>query len=173
MPSAQPYGGNVHGVRAVPLDLDATGAPTVKTYHGVTIAVDGKIIGRITSWNPNPYTREGMHVFEVSNLTWGKPVDYVPGKGGDWTISCGRTEVWNQELEIALGYGGVWSDLTEQDRPFTAQEYWYRGTTIYRVWSYSGCWFQDRSEDGVENEGDAIVRTNPTIAFVSRTRVIG
>lgn len=173
MPSANPYAQNLHGVRAQPIDFDATGAPLTKTYHGVSITVDGNIVGRITTWNPNPFTREGAHVFEVNHLTWGKPVDYVPGKGGDWTISCGRTEVWNQEMEIALGWDAVWNDLTDQDRPFSCQEYWYRGRTIYRVWSYSGCWFQDRSEDAIENEGDAIVRTNPTLAFVSRSRTLG
>ncbi len=167
MPSVTPYGENPFGVRVKPLDYSHPHAPKTKTYHGVTIVVDGKIVGRVQNWNPTT-SRGGTHIRELSVATFGRPVDYVPGIAEGFTISCSRTEVWNEELEIALGYPGVWSDLTDQDRPFTSDEYWFRGRDVYRVWKYLGCWFQDRNEDAYDAAGDAVVKTNPTLAFVSR-----
>jgi hypothetical protein len=167
MPSIAPFGENPFGVRVKPLDYTHPHAPATKTYHGLTIVVDGKIVGRIQNWTPNT-TRGGTHIRELSYATFGKPIDYVPGIAEGFTVTCQRVEVWDQELEIALGYPGVWADLTDQDRPFTSDEYWFKGRDVNRVWKYLGSWFQERNEDTYDSGGDAVVRTNPTMAFVTR-----
>lgn len=172
MASPVPYAANPHGVRVRPLDFDAPGAPTIKTYHGISIVVGGRIVGRIASWNPQMYARDGSHVYELSHLTFGRPVDYVPSVNRNYTISVSRVEVWSQEFEIALGYPAVWADLIDQNRPFSMQEYLFRGSTVYRVWLYSGCWFTNRNEDAFDREGDAIFKVNGEVAFVSRQRAV-
>lgn len=172
MASPTPFAGNPHGVRVSPLEFDAPGAPTIKTYHGISIVVGGRIIGRVQSWAPQMYTRAGQHVYELNHLTFGRPVDYVPGVNSNYSVSVSRVEVWNQEFEVALGYPAVWSDLIDQTRPFSMQEYLFRGNTVYRVWLYSGCWFAGRNEDGADKEGNAIFQVNGEINFVSRARAV-
>lgn len=172
MPSASPYATNPHGVQVRPLDLDAPGSPTIKTYHGMSIVVNGRIVGRIKSWQPQMYNREGSHVYELNHLTWGRPVDYVPSKNTNYTASVARSEVWDQEFEIALGYPAVWSDLIDQNRPFSVQEYLFRGSTVYRVWLYSGCWFTQRNNSQASAEGDPVQTADGSISFVSRTRAV-
>jgi len=173
MPNITPYGSNAFGVTTRPLNFNAPGAPTVKTYHGISIVVDGKIIGRVQSWNPQVYARNGTHVYELSNVTFGRAVDYVPSINTAYSISFTRTEVWDQELEIALGYPAVWNDLIDQDRPFTVDEYLYKGQNVYNRWSYVGCWFADKNLNPFEAEGDAKVMVSGTLNFVSRLRVVG
>jgi hypothetical protein len=173
MPNASPFANNAYGVQVRPLDYSVPDAPTTKTYHGKSIVVNGNIVGRVTSWNPSAaYTRAGTHQFEMSHLTFGRPVDYVPGIITGPTIALTRTEVWFEELDIALGYTPVWNDLADQDRPFEIYEYLFRGTNLYRVWRYTGCWFQDRNEEAFTAEGDGVVRVNATIAYVSRIRTV-
>lgn len=172
MASPTPYAANPHGVRVRPLDFDAPGAPTIKTYHGISIVVNGRIVGRIQSWNPQMYSRNGSHVYELNHLTFGRPVDYVPSINTNYNISVSRVEVWSQEFEIALGYPAVWADLIDQNRPFSMQEYLFRGSAVYRVWLYSGCWFTGRNEQGFTAEGDAKTIVDGQIAFVSRTRAV-
>jgi len=118
------------------------------------------------------YARDGAHVYELSHLTFGRPVDYVPSVNRNYNISVSRVEVWSQEFEIALGYPAVWADLIDQNRPFALQEYLFRGSTVYRVWLYSGCWFTNRNEDPFDREGDAIFKVSGEVAFVSRTRAV-
>lgn len=172
MASPTPYASNPHGVRVRPLDFDAPGAPTIKTYHGISIIVNGRIVGRIGAWNPKMYSRKGKLIYELNHLTFGRPVDYVPSINSGYSISTKHTEVWNQEFELALGYSTVWSDLMDQNRPFSVQEYLFRGPSVYRVWLYSGCWLSERNEADFSPEGDAIVQANGTIDFVSRTRAV-
>ena len=172
MASPTPYATNPHGVRVKPLDLEAEGSPTVKTYHGLSIIVDGRIVGRINSWAPKVFNRNGTHVYELNHHTFGRPVDFVPSVSTGYTISVNRTEIWDQEFEIALGYPAQWSDLIDQNRPFSVQEYLYKGASIYRVWSYVGCWFTSRNEDNITNKGEAQYVVNGEIAFVSRRRTV-
>lgn len=139
-----------------------------KTYTGISIVVGNDIIGRITSWQPSAYSREGNHVYELGKSTWGRPVDYVPGKSGGYTISMARTEVWKHELELALGFGAVFNDLMDQTKPFTIEEKLFRGDSLYQKWTYMGCWFQERNEDGFAADGDGMYKVNATIAYVSR-----
>jgi len=171
---------NPFGVEVDPLGLDAgsPGSPTgvTKTYHGATIIVDSvggrRVVGRITSWQPTAYSREGVHVYELSHKTWGRPVDYVPGKATGFTIALVRTEVWFDELEIALGLTqgtGVFRDLMDQVVPFSVKEELYRGDSgLYRTWIYEGCWFQEKNSDAYSADGDARITVNATLAYVSR-----
>lgn len=165
---------NAHNVRTTPLDFNAPGAVTAKTYHGLSIVVNSKHVGRIESWNPQVFNRGGQHIHELSHFTFGRPVDYVPGVAPSFTLQATRTEMWANEFELALGYKSVWADLIDQDRPFTIHEYLYKGTELYRIWVYSGCWFQDRNEEQAQATSEAPrMMVNATIAFVSRTRTTG
>lgn len=165
---------NAHNVRTTPLDLGAAGAPMAKTYHGLSIVVNNKSVGRIESWAPQMFTRGGQHLHELSHFTFGRPVDYVPGVIPSFTASATRTEMWQNEFELALGFKVVWADLIDQDRPFTIYEYLFKGKDIYRVWAYTGCWFQNRNEENMQATSDAPrYLVNAEIAFVSRVRTVG
>lgn len=174
MPNPSPFATNAFSVQTQGIDYTDASAPTTMTYHGTSIVVKGAIVGRITSWQPSgAYTREGVHVYELNKNTWGRPVDYVPGKSTGFTIAFVRAEVWGQETEVALGLvkaGDVFSDLSDQVRPFVVQEYLFKGQSVYRVWQYSGCWFQDRNQEAQTSDGDGVMRTNATLAYVSRIR---
>ena len=175
-PNYEPFAGNPLGVLSAPIDFDAPDAPTSKTYHGITIAVGGNVIGRIQSWDTTgAYAREGSHVYELMDKTWGKPVDYVPGRWTGLTIAASVAEMWSKEIEVQLGIsqrGDQIADLIEQQRPFTTHEFWFRGGfSIYRIWSYRGCWLQDRNETAYSAEGDARVMANFNFAYVSRQMI--
>lgn len=171
MPSPTPFATNAFGVRVNPVDFTQPGTPTTQMYHGGTIVVNGNIVGRINSWHAaGAYNREGVHVFEVNKETWGLPVDYVPGRVTNFNITFTRAEVWNQELELTLGYDGVWNNLTDQTHPFVAQEFLFQGTVPYRTWSYFGCWFTEKNPVEWSAEGDGVIKVNCNMAYVSRRR---
>ena len=171
------FAGNPFGVLAPPIDFDATDAPTSKTYHGITIAVDGNVVGRIQNWNTSgAYTREGVHIYELNDKTWGLPVDYVPGRATGFTIAATVAEMWDKEIEAQLGItvpgNQIWN-LIHQNRPFTAHEFWFRGVATYRIWKYRGCWLTDRNETDYTSAGDARVIANFNFNYVSRQMVYG
>lgn len=173
MPSPSPFATNSFGVRVNPLALDMEGSPTAQTYHGLSIVANGNVIGRITNFGKEAYSREGTHIREINHRTFGRPVDYVPGISTGYTFTAQRVEIWRQELEVALGWGAVWNDLADQNHPFKVQEFLYRGTVPYRVWTYFGCWFREKNSDEATAEGDAIIRVNCTVAYVSRLKTLG
>jgi hypothetical protein len=171
MANPTPYAANAFGVNARPMEATVADAPSTQYYHGGTIVVNNNIIGRINSWHSaGAYNREGNHVYEISKQTWGLPVDYVPGRAVNFNITFTRAEVWTQELEITLGYGQVWENLTDQTRPFTANEMLFRGLNIYRTWSHRGCWFQEKNPEAWESEGNGIIRVSCNMVYVSRKR---
>jgi len=172
MPNPSPYAVNSFAVQTQAIDFSQPGSPTVQMYHGGAIVVNDAIIGRIQTWQPaGAFTREGSHVYELNSATWGLPVDYVPGRATGFNVTFTRSEVWFQELEIALGYPGVWSNLTDQTFPFTAQEYLYRGVNVYRQWTYFGCWFTEKVPNEFSAEGDGKITVSCGMAFVSRKKV--
>lgn len=173
MPSNTPYATNKFGVARANIDFSNAYAPTVQMYHGGSIVVNNAIIGRITNWQPaGAYTREGNHVYELNNNTWGLPVDYVPGRATGFNITFTRNEIWSQELEIALGWKSVWSNLTDQTFPFTAEEYLFKGQSLYRCWQHLGCWFQEKNPEAWAADGDGIIKVSCNMAYVSRKRVV-
>jgi len=166
------FAGNRYGVLAKPIDFSAPDAPTSKTYHGITIVVEGNVLGRVQSWDTTgAYARGGEHVYELNNRTWGKPVDYVPGRWEGLTIAATVAELWDAEIEAQVGItkpGSQISDLIEQNRPFTAHEFWFRNSEAYRIWTYRGCWLTDRNEAGFTHDGNARVIANFNFSYVSR-----
>ena len=167
MPAQAPYATNEFGVNVKPMDFEAAGAPTSQVFHGLTIVSNDKMIGRINSWTPQAYQRDVNHVYELGYKTFGRPVDAIPGPARGFTASVARNEVWDNEFELTLGYD-LMADLADQDRPFAIDEYLFKGDEIYRKWSYSGCWFQDKDVDGYQADGDGAIRINATILYVSR-----
>lgn len=155
-------------------DYDAEEFLTTKTYHGVSIVAgatdDAKdIIGRIQSWQPDSYTREGVHLYELSDKFWGRPVEYVPGKATGYTIAVTRAEVWGFEMErVFAGATDLFDDLIDQNFSFSIKEFWIRGASTYNIWTYRGCWFQSKNYDALTSDGDGITRINGTIAYVSK-----
>jgi len=108
------------------------GKLTTKTYHGVSIVAGAgqnkNIIGRIQSWQPDSYTRDGIHLYELSDKFWGRPVEYIPGKATGYTIAVTRAELWQGEMERAFaGASNLFDDLIDQNFSFTVKEFWIRG----------------------------------------------
>lgn len=172
-PDVFPFATNPFGVVTTPLDFSDEQAPTSKTYHGITIAVNDHIIGRIQSWDTSgAYNRTGEHVYELSDHTYGKPVDYVPARWEGLTIAATVAEMWFKEIEVQLGFkqqGSQWADLIEQNRPFKCHEFWYRGFgDAYRIWAYKGCWLTDRNETAFDVTGNARVIAAFNFNYVSR-----
>jgi len=174
MANYTPFAGNPFNQQVEPIDQSGRYAPTSKTYHGITLVVNSNVLGRVQSWNNSgAYTRQGKHVWELNNRTYGRPVDYVPGIAEGYTISAQMAELWGKELEIQTGSTSRYIDLVSQTRPFEAQEFWFRGSDPYEVWTYLGCWMQDANESEYTSEGDARVLRNFQFAYVSRNHTAG
>jgi len=171
MTSPSPYAANSAGVKVAKIDFSKPNAPTTMMYHGGTIVANGKIIGRINNWQPaGAYTREATHIYEVNKETWGLPIDIVPGRATGFNVTFVRTEVWSQELEIALGYGATWSNLTDQNYPFTAMEYLFKGDTVYRSYSYLGCWMTEKNPEAWASDGDGVFKVSCNMMYISRVK---
>lgn len=171
MANPSPFGTNGFGVTSSSLDYTDPNNLQTMSYHGAQIVVNNAIIGRIQSWQPDgAYNRDGEHVYELSRVTIGKPIDYVPGKATGFTVSFTRTEIWNQELELALGFANVFADLTDQTRPFTVQEFLYQGQNVYRVWEYRGCWLKAKNPEAWTADGNYIHRVTGQLAYVARIK---
>lgn len=171
------FAGNPYGVQVKPLDVDHPDAPTSKTYHGITIEANGAVIGRVQNWNVSgAYTRAGELVWELNNRTYGRPVDYVPGRAEGYTITATVAELWEKEIEVQLGLAAArtqFNDLVDQTFPFTCREFWFRGNRIYRVWTYRGCWFTQRNEDAYDVANVPRVQSNLEFNYVSRRLTTG
>jgi hypothetical protein len=152
-------------------DPSAIGASSTMTYHGMTIVVNNSIVGRLQTWNPSSYSRGGTHLWELNRDTWGRPVDYVPGKADAFTISFERAEIWGAEFERLLGYPEPWLDLLDQNIPFDMIEYLYKGNEKYRKWRYKGCWMTGKDYSDYTAEGDAIVKISGNISYVAKERL--
>lgn len=162
-------GSNAFGIQNKDINFDHENGITTKVYHGATIRLtNNDIVGRIQSWQPVQYSRAGSSVREVSKNTWGRPIDWVPGIVEDHTLTVVRTEVWREELELALGFGALFEDLADQTEPFTIDEVLQRGSVIERKWRYFGCWFTERNENEYAADGDGKVVVNATVAYVWR-----
>ena len=168
------FAANAYGQVTEPLDYTDKHAPTSKTYHGITLVVNGNVLGRVQTWNNNgAYTREAAHVYELNNRTFGRPVDIVPGVASGYSITAQLAELWGSELEIQTGSATRYIDLISQTKPFQAQEFWFRGTEAYEVWSYLGCWMTDANENEYSAQQDARVLRNFTFSYVSRVHTSG
>lgn len=168
------FAGNKFGQQVEPLDYSVARPISSKTYHGITLVVNGTVLGRVQGWNNSgAYTRAGVHVFELSNRTFGRPIDYVPGIASGYTINATVAELWGSEIEIQTGAANRYTDLISQTRPFEAQEFWFKGSAPYEVWTYLGCWLQDRNESDYRADGDTRVIANFNFAYVARQHTAG
>jgi hypothetical protein len=183
-----PFGAtpNDWGVQVFTL-VDANRSNASMSFHGVSIGAgrDGSgglagtgpfPVGRITSWNPQVYSREATHSYELSANATGKPVDITPGSNTGYTASFSRTEVWAKEAEVAFGLtetDAVFEDLCDQDRPFQVDEILTRGrTAVYRRWKYRGAWFTSlNANEYSPDSGDYRVSRSGELKFVRRERV--
>ena len=169
---------NNYGVKPVePLDYTATntsGLLTTKVYHGVSITSgdNASVIGRIQSWQPDSYTRDGIHLYELADISFGRPVEFIPGKATGFTIAVTRAEVWESEMEIAFGFA-LFDDLIDQTRPFSVREFWIKGNSgTSQVWDYKGCWFTSKNIDAITSDGDGVTKISATLAYVSRLKTV-
>ena len=186
--------GNQYGVQTRPLfyptiapgNLNAAQdtrpeATQTKTYHGILISFSSGVsgrngrpfqnpLGRVQSWSPQMYARSGEHVFELGARSWGRPVDYVPGPGTNYSIDCTRVELWANEIELNVG-SRRWTDLVAQRDPFNITEALFRGNDVYQTYTYHGCWFTNRNEE-YQAEGNGKVIVNCSIAFTSRIQTL-
>jgi len=175
MADQTPFATNSASVQTQALDYTKPQAPLAQSYHGGAIMVNSNVVGRIEEWHPaGAYTRNKTHCYEINNKTWGVPVDIVPGIATGFNITFTRSEVWAQELEITLGYGAtggaVWENLTDQTFPFQAQEFLYQGATVYRVWTYYGCWFTEKNPTSWTSEGDGRIKVTCGMVYISRKK---
>lgn len=154
---------------------DPNNSLTTKVYHGVSIctggtgsSANGNIVGRIQSWQPDSYTRDGIHLYELSDRSFGRPVEWVPGKATGFTVAVTRAEVWASEMEKAFGFSNLFDDLIDQDKPFSIREFWLRGFNVAQIWEYTGCWFTNKNMDAISSDGDGVTKISATLAYVSR-----
>lgn len=143
-----------------------------KTYHGLSIVINGITLGRLQNWTPNIYTRGGTHIFGLGKLNYGRPVDYVPGKGENYSITASRAELWYNEIDRLATGAHQMTDLVSQRDPFTIYETLFKGDNPYRVWSYNTCWWSELNHAPFDAKGDGKVTTNIGINFVSRMRML-
>lgn len=160
-------------VRVQPLDLSATDAPVTQIYWGFDIVVDGSVVGNLTSWQPAGSNMAATHTREISFKRARLPIDLVPGMVDGFTVSIAGQEIWDEELELRLGYASVWENLSDQTRPFTVRAIQYRGSSVYKIEVYRGCYITSKNIAGFEAEGDGVVRFDAEITYVSKTIIFG
>lgn len=157
--------------------VPAVSLPLTKTYHGLTLIGDnGLIIGRVQNYTPTFAQREVSEIYELNGLTWGRPIDNVPGRETGRSLTLDRVEVWNEEMELVLATqadivrtgGAEWPDLMEQTRPFVLQEVLFKGNTRYRTWEYLGCWLTSRTVSQYSSTGNAQVSSSAGAKYVVR-----
>ena len=169
MPASNPF-----NVVVPTLDFSHPQAPTTQSCHGISIMANNQIVGRIEDWTvAGVYTRNLMAVRELNYRTFGRVIDIVPGINQEYTATASRFEVWFDEAEKAFGFAKVFTDLLDQTFPFAVKEVWLRGKTPYRISDYFGCWMAGKELTGMNATGDAIIKSNMTIHFVSKQITFG
>lgn len=160
---------NPHAVAVQPLDYSQfEGTNHTQTYHGSTIKVNNQVVGRIKSFHADgAFTRTITPVYELNKATWGRPVENIPGKNEQYTLTIHRAEVWDTEFERII-FGHVFHDLGDQTFPFTIEEFLWKGNEIYYIVTYSGCWFGSKTINAFTAEEDGIVIVEAQIHYVSR-----
>lgn len=170
IPASNRFG--VESTRRLPIDYSDPRAPITQSYHGFGIRVGGVFIGRFTEWTPIQMAREGVHIRELNPLTYGQPVDYVPGVESNFSLAFGRAEVWGEELEKAFGDPRAYNLLINQNRPFDVDEVYKRGNEVYAIYRHVGCWFTSKAQQAFQAEGgDSVIRISGEIAFVNRIQI--
>ena len=146
-------------------------APTIQTYSGFSIQIDGVTIGRITEWTPHQMDRQVNIVKELNAKTFGQPVDAVPSGAENFNLTFARAEVWGEEVEKAFGEDDIYLLLTNQTRPFSIDEVYMKGRTLYRRYRYLGCWFTSKNVDQFSATGDNQIKISGELVFVNKIRL--
>jgi hypothetical protein len=140
----------------------------------VVIAVDGKKIGKATSWTPiDPSTAEKTAFVK----------DYQPGK--EVSVDARVAELWNKEIETQLegpqeevalrllpGEDSTFTVTWPDGREETVVESWWEGRNLVlkmengRVWSLCNARFVDVQDEG--REVDGVVTENFQFNYTSR-----
>ncbi len=167
MPSAFPHAPNQFGVHVPGLDQNAPGFPDAQTYHGFFMVARNRIVGRMQSFQTSHYSRGGNHVMELNAFTAGHPVEYVPTVAQNFKCSFLHGEIWNGEMELALGFPAVFADLTDQTRSFNVEEWLQRGRELYRIWQYAGMWLNEKNREEYSVGGDYQVKVKGEASFVN------
>lgn len=160
---------NPHAVAVQPLDFSQfEGTNHTQVYHGSTIKINNKVVGRIRSFNADgAFQRTITPVYELNKTTWGRPVENIPGQNTGYTLTITRAEVWDAEFERTI-FDFVFHDLGDQTFPFTIEEFLWKGSEIYYIITYSGCWFNTKNIETFEAGGEGIIVVNAGITYVSR-----
>jgi hypothetical protein len=169
MPSPFPFAPNQYGVATAPFDFNAgTPPPDTQTYHGFFLVANNRIVGRLQEFQTTHFARGGNHVFELNQFTAGHPVDYVPTVVENFQANFLHDELWDGEIELALGFPRRFVDLTDQNRPFEMEEWLLRGPELYNVDKYVGCWFKEKNREAFNAQGgDYQIKARGVIAFVN------
>lgn len=159
---------------------DAIYVPETKIYHQVTICVGNSAsntaataqrpIGRLQSFQPDAMTRSVVPKYELGNGSWGRPQDNIPGRAEGYTINAARVELWENEFELALGYGDVFSDLMDLRWSVDLYEMLYKGPKLYRCWRYVGCWMSSLTGPEYSAEGDGIITATAAFTYLYRQK---
>jgi hypothetical protein len=130
-----------------------------------------RLVGRMQTFQTTHFSRGGNHVYELNAFTAGHPVDFVPTIVENFMANFVHAEIWNGEIELAMGFPAVFSDLTDQTRPFEIEEWLQRGSELYRIWRYSGCWFKSKNRDEFGVSGEYKINVRGEVAFVNCVEV--
>jgi hypothetical protein len=155
------------------ISTDAPFAPTIQTYSGFSLQIDGITIGRLTEWTPHQMDRTVNVVKELNAKTFGQPVDAVPAGAENFTLSFARAEVWGEEVEKAFGEDDIYLLLTNQTRPFSIDEVYLKGRQLYRRYRYLGCWFTSKNVEQFSASGDNQIKISGELIFVNKIRING
>lgn len=168
---------NQYGIISPSLDFEARKGyvPESKIWHGLSIAVGNGAnrvqVGRLQSWNVDAMTRQVTQKYELSAETFGRPVESVPGRAEGYSISVQRVELWENELEKALGYPDVFADLMDVRWAVDLYEYLYKGKSLYRLWKYPVCWMNNLQEIEKGADGDGIITASASFTYLPRIKL--
>lgn len=160
---------------------DAIYVPETKIYHQLSICVGNSAssssntnqspIGRVQSFQPDASTRTVTPKYELGNGSFGRPVDNIPGRAEGYTISMARVELWENEIELALGYGDVFSDLMDMRWSVDLYEMLYKGPNLYRCWRYVSCWMSSLAGAEYSADGDGIITATANFTYLFRQKL--
>jgi len=139
-----------------------------KTTHMLLLKVNGRVIGRIQSWQPTQ-SRSVERIFELNPLTTGRAVDLVPGVVTEDNISAERVELFRLPVEEIFGdFGRGFVHLSEQRFPFSVEEHWFLPNGEVVTKKYVGCFLESANPGAYTASGDKVVKKSMTIQVLDR-----
>lgn len=139
-----------------------------RTTHSLAIVVRGVKIGLINGWNPQQ-NRQITPIYEIDPETSGLPVENVPGNVQNLTIAIQRYDIWTARMEQVFGTVDL-TMLSNQQSPFTVQEFWTSPARQQEVWEYTGCWLENIGRT-FRSDDTRIVNVNASLRYVYRAKL--